>query len=171
MGLRREAVINVQASLTDLKLLIKLEGTGKPLETLAEYSQGVIPYKTSAEGRANRYISANRRGRSGCRFIENASQVRRYDLDVPTAFIRYGRWLWCAREARFFAQPKILFHRLRKKLPRQLIGAYDDTGAINRHSLSNLNSAPRHDGDPFWQCLACSIPALPIGGSSRGTGC
>ncbi|MGB8592260.1 MAG: N-6 DNA methylase [Candidatus Acidiferrales bacterium] len=148
-----EAVINVQASPTDLKLLIKLEGTGKPLETLAEYSQGVIPYKTSAEGRANRYISANRRGREWLPLIENASQVRRYDLDVPTAFIRYGRWLWCAREARFFAQPKILFHRLRKKLPRQLIGAYDDTGAINRHSLSNLILRPGTMGDSLLAIL------------------
>ena len=54
----------------------------------------------------------------------------------------YGKWLWCSREPKYFDRPKILFHRLRKKLPRQLVGAFDDQGLYNRHSLSNyiLNS-------------------------------
>jgi TaqI-like C-terminal specificity domain len=107
-----------------------------------EYSQGVIPYKTKADGQANKYISATRRGREWLSLIENASQVRRYHIETPSAFIHYGPWLWCARAPRFFTEPKILFHRLRKKLPRQLVGAYDDTGAINRHSLSNLILRP-----------------------------
>jgi hypothetical protein len=64
--------------------------------------------------------------------------VRRYETDTPRAFILYGPWLGRSREARFFNKPKILFHRLRKKLPHQLVGALDETSAVNRHSLSNL---------------------------------
>jgi type I restriction-modification system DNA methylase subunit len=133
-----EAVINVQASPTDLKLLTKIERTGAQLESIVEYSQGVIPYKTKTDGDANQYISAKRRGTEWLPLIQNASQVWRYGAEKPKAFIHYGPWLWCAREPRFFAQPKILFHRVRKKLPRQLVGTYDDTGVVNRHSVSNL---------------------------------
>lgn len=133
-----EALINVLANPSDLKLLAKMERHGAQLERIVEYSQGVIPYKTKADGDANRYISLKRRGKEWLPLIESASQVWRYGAEKPMAFIRYGPWLWCAREPRFFTQPKILFHRVRKKLPRQLVGTYDDTGTVNRHSLSNL---------------------------------
>jgi len=115
-----------------------MERGTKHLADLVEYSQGAIPYKTKAQGEANRYISPTARGEEWIPLIASASQVRRYEVDKPVAFIHYGPWLWCPREPRFFTEPKILFHRLRKKLPRQLVGGYDDTGAINRHSLSNL---------------------------------
>ena len=59
-----------------------------------------------------------------------------------------------AREPRFFEQPKILFHRLRKKLPRQLVGAIDETGVINRHALSNLVLLPGYDSEMLWAVLA-----------------
>ena len=133
-----EAVINVQANPSDLRLLAKMEASGTRLESIVEYSQGVIPYKTKADGTANKHISAKRNGKQWVPLIQSASEVSRYWVDRPHAFIHYGPWLWCARESKFFTQPKILFHRLRKKLPRQLVGAYDDSGVVNRHSTSNL---------------------------------
>ncbi len=148
-----EAVINVQANPTDLKLLAKVEKTGAQLESIVEYSQGVIPYKTKADGEANKYISAKSRGREWLPLIQNASQVQRYNAEKPKAFIHYGPWLWCARDPRFFVQPKILFHRLRKKLPRQLVGTYDGTGAVNRHSLSNLILRPGKASDTLFAVL------------------
>ena len=42
----------------------------------------------------------------------------------------------------FFAEQKMLFHRLRKKLPQQLVGGLDVSGAVNRHALSNLILRP-----------------------------
>jgi hypothetical protein len=102
----------------------------------------VIPYKTRAEGEKNLYIARENHGDGWVPLIENASQVRRYAVDSPAAFIHYGPWLWCPSDPRYFNQPKILFHRLRKKLPRQLIGALDTSGAVNRHSLSNLVLRP-----------------------------
>jgi hypothetical protein len=137
-----EAVINLQADLEDVRLLSHLEESTFTLGALVEYSQGVIPYKTKADGEANLYISQTNKGEGWLPLLENASQVRRYETDPPKAFINYGRWLWCARESRFFSQPKLLFHRVRKKLPRQLVASFDSTGAINRHSLSNFIAAP-----------------------------
>ncbi len=133
-----ERKINLQADTTQLSLLVKMESSGRTLDSLVEYSQGVIPYKTKREGEKNRYISTRKRGKNWLALIQSASQVQRYLVHSAHAFISYGPWLWCARESRFFTEPKILFHRLRKKLPRQLVGALDRTGAVNRHSLSNL---------------------------------
>jgi len=65
--------------------------------------------------------------------------VTRYCVEAPCSYIRYGPWLWCERDVRFFVSEKILFHsRVRKKLTRQLVGGLDRSGAVNRHSLSNL---------------------------------
>lgn len=133
-----ERKINLQADSIELALLAKIESSGRTMDSLVEYSQGVIPYKTKQEGEKNLYISTKKRGKNWLPLIESASQVQRYWLHSPRAFIRYGPRLWCAREPRFFSEPKILFHRLRKKLPRQLVGGLDMTKAVNRHSLSNL---------------------------------
>jgi len=135
-----EGVINLQSNPTDLVLINKIEQSGLTLESIVEYSQGVIPYKTRDDGKANLYISKKQPNKKWLPLFENANQVRRYEIDQPTAYINYGNWLWCSRDIRFFIQPKILFHRLRKKLPQQLVGTFDDSGAINRHSLSNLIS-------------------------------
>jgi type I restriction-modification system DNA methylase subunit len=137
-----EGVINLQTNPLDLVLINKIEQSGLTLESIIEYSQGVIPYKTRSDGETNLYISNKQLNKKWLPLFENASQVRRYELDQPTAYINYGNWLWCPRDIRFFIQPKILFHRLRKKLPKQLIGAFDDSGTINRHSLSNLIARP-----------------------------
>jgi len=133
-----QALINVQANPAEVKVLRKLETSPGVLNDLVEYSQGVIPYKTEADGKANLYISSLQEDEGWAPLLEGASQVRRYEIAPPQAYIKYGPWLWCEREARFFSQPKILFHRVRKKLPRQLVGVIDEAGFINRHSLSNL---------------------------------
>jgi type I restriction-modification system DNA methylase subunit/predicted type IV restriction endonuclease len=133
-----EKLINTQTTIEELQLLEKLNQTAGTLADLVEYSQGVIPYKTKADGFANEHIATEKRGDDWLPLLENASQVRRYELDQPAAYIHYGAWLWCQREPKYFTEPKILFHRLRKKLPRQLVGAIDDTCLVNRHSLSNL---------------------------------
>jgi type I restriction-modification system DNA methylase subunit len=133
-----EAIINLQANPVELNLLQHLEKSESVLDSIVEFSQGVIPYETKAEGEANKYISSKPNGPEWLPLYENAAQVRRYSMDKPTAYIKYGDWLTRRREQRFFSEPKILFHRLRKKLPRQLIGCIETTGVVNRHSLSNL---------------------------------
>ena len=133
-----EYVINVHSSVIDYELLQRLSASGKTLGEVVEYSQGVIPYRTREDGAANQYISDVKRGEEWLPLIESASQVKRYSIEKPRSYINYGPWLWCERERKYFEKPKILFHRLRKKLPVQLIACIDETGVINRHSLSNL---------------------------------
>lgn len=152
-GADSDLIFNVQASPLELRLLRKLEASGQTLNDLVDYSQGVIPYKTKEQGRANRYISSKRKTKDWLPLFESASQVRRYELDEPKAYISYGKWLWCPREGRYFSQAKILFHRLRKKLPVQLVSAIDESGAINRHSLSNLVLRPGNSPENLWFIL------------------
>lgn len=116
--LDQELIINLQANPDQLDLLTRLEKSQNMLDSLVDYSQGVIPYKTKEDGEANKYISQKPDGSGWLPLFENASQVRRYEIDKPTAYINYGQWLWCAREPKYFSEPKILFHRVRKKLPR-----------------------------------------------------
>jgi len=152
----REAaqIINTQANSVQTDLLAKLEVSGAVFSDIADYSQGVIPYKTKEQGLENRFIAESQPSEGWRPLLESASQVRRFEIDPPRAFINYGRWLWCAREERFFTQPKILFHRLRKKLQVQLVGAVDETGLINRHSLSNLVMKPGYSLESLWALLA-----------------
>jgi type I restriction-modification system DNA methylase subunit len=140
-----QAIINIQADPTELSLLQRLDHSPMTLDTIVEFSQGVIPYETKEEGEANKYISSKAHGPEWLPLFENAAQVRRYSIDKTAAFIKYGDWLTRCREKRFFSEPKILFHRLRKKLPRQLIGCIETSGAVNRHSLSNLILRPNID--------------------------
>ncbi|MCK9418725.1 MAG: N-6 DNA methylase [Nitrospirae bacterium] len=140
-----EAIINLQANPIELNVLQRIDKAEATLDSIVEFSQGVIPYETKAEGAANKYISSKSNGPEWLPLYENASQVRRYSLDKPKSFIKYGDWLTRSREQRFFSEPKILFHRLRKKLPRQLIGCIETSGAVNRHSLSNLILRPNVD--------------------------
>jgi len=133
-----EAVINLQSNQGDLQLICKLEKSGKSFESLVEYSQGVIPYEAKEDKEKNSYIELEQKSPEWLPLFENASQIRRYSKDEPAAYIHYGPWLGRSREQRFFSNHKILFHRLRKKLPIQLIGTLDESGTINRHSLSNL---------------------------------
>ncbi len=133
-----EKIINLQSNLHDFLIITKLVSSSRSLSDLAEFSQGVIPYESKTEKESNSYIDSEKKGENWLPLFESASQVRRYAIDRPKSFIHYGPWLGRSREQRFFSQPKILFHRLRKKLPRQLIGTLDESGAINRHALSNL---------------------------------
>ncbi len=148
------ALIDVQSSEEEGTLIAKLERAGRRFDALAEFSQGVIPYLTKADAAANPYIRHTRLGGGWRPLLESAAQVGRYRLGEPEAFIKYGRWLNRAREPRFFDQPKILFHRLRKKLSRQLVGAIDESGCVNRHSLSNLILRPGYPPDFLWALLA-----------------
>ena len=149
-----EFVINLQANPTELALLTRIEDSPMTLGHFMEYSQGVIPYKTKEDGTTNRYIAERPRSSKWLPLFESASQVEKYITHKPRAFIHYGPWLWCAREQRFFSEPKILFHRLRKKLAVQLVGAIDESGAINRHSLSNLILKPNIPRKNLWAFLA-----------------
>ncbi|MGJ4925962.1 Eco57I restriction-modification methylase domain-containing protein [Bradyrhizobium sp. HKCCYLS2038] len=149
-----ERIYNVYADERDLTIMLAMESSKQRLEQVLEFSQGVIPYLTKADGEKNLYIGPSKKTLDWKPLIESASQVAPYFVAPTTSYIHYGRWLNRARESRFFEQPKILFHRLRKKLPRQLVGAIDETGLVNRHALSNLVLLPGQDSEVLWAVLA-----------------
>ncbi|WP_312406510.1 Eco57I restriction-modification methylase domain-containing protein [Rhizobium sp.] len=148
-----DRIFNVYADTKDSLIIAKMSGSGRRLGDIVEYSQGVIPYITKAAGQANLHISKTMKN-GWLPLIESAEQVSEYDAPSPMAHINYGPWLTRPREARFFNQDKILFHRVRKKLPRQLVGALDTSKAINRHALSNLVLRDGHEPAELRAALA-----------------
>lgn len=120
------------------KLMAKMEDISISLASIAELSQGIIPYKTRAEGLANPYISPDPKDPEWKPLLDEGACVDRYSLSWRGLYIRYGDWLWCERDAKFFEKPKLLFHRIRKRLPVQLVATFDDEGYHNRHALSNI---------------------------------
>lgn len=115
------------------------------LDDVTESNQGLIVYKTAAEGRANLYVKPQREvppsETQWHPLLDSSAYVGRYELrwGVTHPYIKYGNWLWRAREARFFDSPKIVLVRLRNKsLKRRLVGTYDDSGFYNRDNFNNI---------------------------------
>ena len=132
-----DKVIRLTSTSGKDRLFKKIMLTASPLQEFCESCQGIIPYKTKEEGIRNEYI--NYETRPGWKPLLDAGEcVDRYFLEWRGAYISYGDWLWCPREPKFFEKPKILFHRLRKQLPVQLVGTLDQKSFYNRHSLSNI---------------------------------
>jgi type I restriction-modification system DNA methylase subunit len=132
-----DKVIRLTSTSDKDKLYRKIMLMASPLGELCESCQGIIPYKTKEEGIHNEYISSETL--PGWKPLLDAGEcVDRYSLEWRGAYISYGNWLWCPREPKFFERPKILFHRLRKQLPVQLVGTLDEKSFYNRHSLSNI---------------------------------
>ncbi len=149
-----EHIFNVYADESDINIMRKMQSGGRTFLDILEFSQGVIPYLTKAEGLANAHISATKKGKAWLPLYESAGQIEKFKIHPMTSFINYGPWLNRSREARFFEQPKILFHRVRKKLPVQLVGAIDEEKSVNRHALSNLILRPGQSIEELWAALA-----------------
>jgi type I restriction-modification system DNA methylase subunit len=115
------------------------------LGDITESSQGIIPYKTKAEGEANLYIK-NRRDiplneTDWKPLLDGTSFIGRYELrwGKSQKFLKYGDWLWCPRESKYFDSNKIILVRLRNKaLKRRLIATFDDTNYYNRDNYNNI---------------------------------
>jgi len=132
-----DKVIRVTSTTEKNQLFEKIMLMTSPLQEFCESCQGIIPYKTKEEGIRNEYIKYETQ--PGWKPLLDAGEcIDRYFLEWRGAYISYGDWLWCPREPKFFERPKILFHRLRKQLPVQLVGTLDAKSFYNRHSLSNI---------------------------------
>jgi len=118
--------------------MAKMEDLCISLASIAELSQGIIPYKTRAEGLNNPYISREPKGPDWKPLLDEGARVDRYSLSWKGLYVKYGDWLWCERDAKFFENPRLLFHRIRKRLPIQLVATFDDQSYYNRHALSNI---------------------------------
>ncbi len=123
------------------------------LGDVTESSQGIIPYLTEAEGKANLYIKPRRElplnENDWKPLLDTNSYVGRYELRWGSKehFIKWGSWLARGREAKYFEIPKILVQDMRNKsLARRLVGVYDESKFYNRHNFNNIISL---DGSGF----------------------
>ncbi|MDO8142842.1 MAG: N-6 DNA methylase, partial [Candidatus Brocadiales bacterium] len=120
-------------------LIKKIGGNNVQLATLCDISQGIIVYKTREDSARNLYISENPEGPEWKKLLDTKSSIQRYTLFWGKRYLKYGEWLWCPRDPKYFEQPKIFFIRLRNKsLPRKLVGTYDDNKFYNRDNFNNI---------------------------------
>lgn len=115
------------------------------LGDVTESSQGIIPYKTKEDGQANTYIRSYQdvpfNETDWKPMLDGHSFIGRYDLrwGETKPYLKYGKWLWCAREEKYFESPKLLVQDMRNRsLKRRLIAAFDNQKFYNRHNFSNI---------------------------------
>ncbi|NNJ10998.1 N-6 DNA methylase [Chloroflexales bacterium ZM16-3] len=115
------------------------------LGDVGDSMQGIIPYKTRADGTANLHIRPRMQLPNPAPkwhpLIDGSGFVGRYELrwGDEKPYLHYGDWLWCPRSPKYFDSPKLLFIRLRNRaLKRRLVATYDDRGFYNRHNFSNI---------------------------------
>jgi type I restriction enzyme M protein len=115
------------------------------LGDVTDSSQGIIPYKTKEDGAKNLYIRPQTlvpRGENDWKpLLDTSGHIGRYDLrwGVNKPHLKYGNWLWCDRDSKYFEEPKLLFIRLmNKSINRRLVATYDENKIYNRHNYSNI---------------------------------
>lgn len=144
MNIRHDALLQ---QIEDACLIPTHNGSTKVLRLgdVTGSSQGIIPYKTKADGAANLYIKPERDVPSGKAdwkpLLDGRAYIGRYEQrwgpDRP--YLKYGDWLGRERERKYFDSPKLLVQYIQNRaLKRRLVATYDDTGFYNRHNFSNI---------------------------------
>jgi hypothetical protein len=123
----------------DVVIVKKIESHAVPLSEICDVSQGIIVYKTREQSARNLYISDKPNGPEWKKLLDTKSSIGRYSISWGERYLKYGEWLWCSRNSKYFEQPKLLFVRLRNKsLSRKLVASYDDTALYNRDNFNNI---------------------------------
>lgn len=135
------------------------------LGDVTESCQGIIPYRTRAEGQCNPYIRPAQDvppdQPAWKPLLDGRSFVGRYELRWHAAqpHLHYGPWLWCQREAKFFESPKLLMQYMRNRsLKHRLVATYDERRFYNRHNFSNITA--RHHRYNVKYLLLLAEPSL-----------
>jgi type I restriction enzyme M protein len=115
------------------------------LSDVAESTQGIIPYHTKAEGKANPYIKSRRdvplTEHDWKPLLDGDAFVGRYELrwSSKQPLLKYGNWLYSVPQSRYFESPKLLVQDMRNRaLKRRLVATYDDQMFYNRHNFSDI---------------------------------
>lgn len=131
--------INVHTNPRQAQFFEKVERSGKRLGNETESSQGIILYRTEDEADEAKYTGFQ--PKKGWKHLLRGKNIGRYETIWGGEFVSYGEWLWCARDERFFNQPKLLLHAMRNKsLARRLVATYDEDLHYNAHNLGNIVS-------------------------------
>lgn len=133
--------INLYTNPQQKDLFKRLEAQSIALGEITESSQGIILYKTEEDAKASLHTDAKRK--PGWKKLLRGTNIARYETKWEGEYVHYGSWLWCARDEKFFSEPKILLQAMRNKsLSRRLIGTYDSEKFYNAHNLANIISKP-----------------------------
>jgi type I restriction-modification system DNA methylase subunit len=115
------------------------------LYDVTESTQGIIPYHTRAEGKANLYIRLRRdvplTEPDWKPLLDGDAFVGRYELcwSREQPFLKYGNWLYSVPQSKYFDSPKLLVQDMRNRaLRRRLVATYDDQKYYNRHNFSDI---------------------------------
>lgn len=147
-----EFVIRKDAMLEQIENACRVSVNGSPAEVqqlgdVTESAQGIIPYRTREDGVANLYIKpvgeVPFNGQEWKPLLDSSAFLGRYELLWGEAhpYLKYGDWLWRAREPKFFESPKLLVQDMRNRaLKRRLVATFDDQRFYNRHNLNNIIS-------------------------------
>jgi hypothetical protein len=119
------------------QLFSKLEDGNIRLGDITDSGQGIILYETAKQAEESEHTGFKKQ--SGWKKLLRGKDIGRYELHWKGEYVHYGRWLWRAREERFFNRPKILLHAMRNKsLKRRLVGTFDPDVHYNAHNLANI---------------------------------
>lgn len=121
------------------------------LNDVTESTQGIIPYHSKAEGKANLYIKPRRSvppdEPDWKPLLDSAGFIGRYELrwGKEQPYLKYGNWLYSVPRAKFFESPKLLVQDMRNRaLKRRLVATYDDQKFYNRHNFSDIIAKDPH---------------------------
>lgn len=129
--------INLHSNPAQSKLFNKIESVSVLLGDVTESSQGIILYKTSEDAERAEYTGFQQH--RGWKRLLRGKNIGRYETKWGGEYVNYGSWLWCARDEKFFDEPKILLHAMRNKsLARRLVATYDNEKYYNAHNLANI---------------------------------
>ncbi|MCX6027126.1 MAG: hypothetical protein NTY23_12880, partial [Chloroflexi bacterium] len=133
--------LNVHTNPRQAQLFDKLELGKVRLGEITESSQGIILYKTAED--AERAEHTGTKERKGWKRLLRGKNIGRYETKWGGEYVNYGPWLWCPRDEKYFASPKILLQAMRNKsLERRLVATLDVDEHYNAHNLANIIAKP-----------------------------
>ncbi|MGE3756111.1 MAG: N-6 DNA methylase [Pseudobdellovibrionaceae bacterium] len=121
--------------------------TGK--KTVNDYFDmidGIDPYKTKSDRKHN-YIVEDPKGPGPWKkVLASGKCLKGYSVTWDGEWIKYGDWLHCPRNPRFFEQPKVLIHRLKNRSCKQrLTAGFDDKNYYTTRNLTPIHSRETQD--------------------------
>lgn len=113
------------------------------LDDIYEVSQGIIAYGSRQDSQKRSYTHAQKLGTEWKPLLNSGDQLKRYSIDEPKIFIRYGKWLHRPHNPKFYENPKLLYHRLKnKEMSRRLTACVDTSRIYNLNNFSNIICRP-----------------------------
>ena len=126
-----EPKYNIYISDQILKPLNKIQGKGKRLGEIADFTLGITPYD-KYRGHSKELIK-NKEFHSDVKLsdeykplIKGANIVPYFVDNKESGYIKYGSWLGAPREERFFTEPRVIVRQIVSGKPPKIYAGYTD---------------------------------------------